>query len=187
MQLAAILLLLHTIYRIIEVAFGFRSDLAQNEVAFMIANGTFPLLACILLAAFPPGAAFGPVWAETTPTHHSAEHTVTPLHSPNAAYDPYRSRLMASGTYEPRYTEKCAARSVEHSPRSIDGLYQPFQQPAASPASVGNTRLLQSPALSPMGYAHSPVSPHSPLRKVQPARKSTQAARGPMVDSESLW
>lgn len=67
MQISALLLFAHTIYRAIEVVSGISGPVFQNQIAFMIANGALPLTVCILLSVFAPGAAFGRAWGPTSP------------------------------------------------------------------------------------------------------------------------
>lgn len=66
LQTAALLLLGHSIYRAVELTGGIAGPIFQHEVAFMVANGAVPLMACILLAVFSPGAAFGKAWGLTS-------------------------------------------------------------------------------------------------------------------------
>ncbi|ROT35628.1 hypothetical protein SODALDRAFT_320920 [Sodiomyces alkalinus F11] len=89
------------------LATGMGGLLSQHEIAFMLVNGLVPLLACIILTAFPPGAAFGTAWGSTSPrfrSKHNLQPLPLPLRSPKSPYDHhYRDRrtspLQQAGFY----------------------------------------------------------------------------------------
>lgn len=51
-------------FRVAELSEGFDSSLANNEVSFMILDGTMVVLACLLLTIFHPGISFKGTWTE---------------------------------------------------------------------------------------------------------------------------
>ncbi|TVY84579.1 Sphingoid long-chain base transporter RSB1 [Lachnellula suecica] len=63
--LATLLILGRSIFRVAELAGGFRSRLANNEVAFMILEGGMVLCATLLMTAFHPGRYVGEKWKES--------------------------------------------------------------------------------------------------------------------------
>lgn len=54
-----------SVFRVAELKDGFNSDLANNEVAFMILEGVMIVIACICLTVFHPGYCFGGKWQDT--------------------------------------------------------------------------------------------------------------------------
>ena len=93
-QIAAILILIRTITRLIQVATGFDSAISQSQVYIIVLDGALVLLACIFLTVLPPGAAFRSAWAATTPYHpRPREHTgysysLQPQQSPGLLLSP---------------------------------------------------------------------------------------------------
>ncbi|KAG6010970.1 hypothetical protein E4U54_008316 [Claviceps lovelessii] len=71
-EISTSLILLHSIYRIVEVAGGLDSTLFQNEAVFLVMNGALPLLSALLLTVLHPKTAFGTAWKTTrepSPAH----------------------------------------------------------------------------------------------------------------------
>ncbi|EJP64977.1 RTA1 like protein [Beauveria bassiana ARSEF 2860] len=54
LEAAGVALLIHSIYRIVEMALGVSGTLFQSETAFMVVNGALPLVYCMLLLIFHP-------------------------------------------------------------------------------------------------------------------------------------
>ncbi|KAM3498042.1 hypothetical protein MY10362_008625 [Beauveria mimosiformis] len=54
LEAAGVALLVHSIYRIVEMALGVSGTLFQSETAFMVVNGALPLIYCMLLLIFYP-------------------------------------------------------------------------------------------------------------------------------------
>lgn len=132
-QVVTILLLGHTVYRIIETASGMGGVLFQHETAFMLINGVVPLLACILLTAFPPGAVSDTTWSSTSARFRS-KHNLQPLplppRSPKSPYSRYRD-----------------ARTSPHQRAGLNGASEEQQQQHHSqvtPTSAGSMPLHQS-------------------------------------------
>ncbi|KAG0650416.1 Efflux pump himE [Hyphodiscus hymeniophilus] len=64
LSLATIFILIRSCFRVAELAKGFSSKLANQEVPFMILEGAMIVLATLLLTAFHPGPAFGTNWTD---------------------------------------------------------------------------------------------------------------------------
>ena len=62
---ATLLILVRSIFRVAELAHGFGSRLANDQVAFMILEGGMIILATGLMAGFHPGRYFGDKWGES--------------------------------------------------------------------------------------------------------------------------
>ncbi|KAI0601495.1 RTA1 like protein-domain-containing protein [Biscogniauxia sp. FL1348] len=89
-SVATILLILRTAYRIVEVAEGFESSIAQDETLFLVLDGTMVLIATVLLLAFFPARAFGQSWSQTS-TRRLSQVQPEPLR-PAPAYVPSSAR-----------------------------------------------------------------------------------------------
>ena len=59
---ATVAIYARSVYRIAELQAGFHSDLANQEVLFMVLEGTVISIASIGLTAFHPGLVFGYKW-----------------------------------------------------------------------------------------------------------------------------
>lgn len=57
--LAGVFIFVRSIFRCAELSGGFHGPLANDEVTFMVLEGTMIILACVLLTAFHPGLAIG--------------------------------------------------------------------------------------------------------------------------------
>jgi hypothetical protein len=64
LSLATLCIFIRSIFRVAELSGGFKGSLANNEVSFMILDGTMVIIACITLTVMHPGFAFGAVWQE---------------------------------------------------------------------------------------------------------------------------
>lgn len=64
--IATILILVRSIYRVIELQGGFKGAVASNEAAFMIFEGPMIILAVFFLTIFHPGPAFAGKWSTAT-------------------------------------------------------------------------------------------------------------------------
>ena len=56
---AGLFIFIRSVFRCAELSGGFNGPLANDEVTFMVLEGTMIALACILLTAFHPGLAVG--------------------------------------------------------------------------------------------------------------------------------
>ncbi|KAI1750805.1 hypothetical protein F4782DRAFT_532090 [Xylaria castorea] len=63
---ATVLVILRTAYRILQVAEGFQSSIAQAEALFLVLDGGAMQIAITLLLAFFPARALGQSWPETS-------------------------------------------------------------------------------------------------------------------------
>jgi hypothetical protein len=64
--LATILIMIRSIYRIVELQGGFIHGVASNEVAFMILEGPMIILATLTMTVFHPGIAFQGHWKDAS-------------------------------------------------------------------------------------------------------------------------
>jgi hypothetical protein len=165
MQIGALLLFGHTIYRAIEVSSGISGPVFQNQIAFMIANGALPLTVCILLSVFPPGAAFGRAWGPTSPLkRRKRSPRPPPLSSPMVPY---------VATQSPRRTG--ASDSKQQTPTTASTLPLQYATMATSVRQNPATQTLaqQSPGSAPK---------NSPTHWREQRRMSTR----PRNDSSSM-
>ena len=64
MGIATLAVFVRSVYRVAELAQGFSGSIANEEVPFMIFEGTMIAIATIALTFFHPGLIFGTRWAE---------------------------------------------------------------------------------------------------------------------------
>lgn len=62
---ATITIFIRCVFRVAELKGGFDSELANNEIAFMILEGAMIVIACVCMTAFHPGYCFGGKWGKT--------------------------------------------------------------------------------------------------------------------------
>ncbi|KAL7784368.1 hypothetical protein V8C37DRAFT_357832 [Trichoderma ceciliae] len=107
MEVATILLLGHTVYRLFEMIGGINGTLFQSEPAFMIMDGLIPFLAYLLFTVAHPGVAFGSSWASTSPRHLKRRaQSPPPLqtsfgHAVHHRYDPNIRQQFSPSTQRP--------------------------------------------------------------------------------------
>lgn len=177
-ELAAVLLLAYSVYRIVEMAGGVLGSLFQNQIAFMIMNGVVPLTAAILLTALHPGAAFGSAWKPTSPLQVQKRKTIPPPLKPRQSVTEH----MAHHRYEPNIRSQISPtsqKSARHSnlpemPEGSPGL------PAHPKATVKT-----SPMPSPTGTVETMGTAES-RRSLRPERKSNAPPKR-MVEKDVLW
>ncbi|KAI3318036.1 hypothetical protein HD806DRAFT_354402 [Xylariaceae sp. AK1471] len=63
---ATILVVIRTAYRIVQIAEGFQSSIAQAEILLLVLDGVAMLIAVILLLACFPARALGQSWSQTS-------------------------------------------------------------------------------------------------------------------------
>ena len=51
-------------FRVAELSEGFGGDLANNQISFMVLDGTMVIISCLALTIMHPGVGFGSVWQE---------------------------------------------------------------------------------------------------------------------------
>ena len=64
MTIATITILIRSSFRVAELSQGFRGKLANDEVTFMILEGTMVAIACISLTVVHPGFALKGQWKQ---------------------------------------------------------------------------------------------------------------------------
>ena len=64
MTLATILILARSLFRVVELWYGFTSKVANNEVTFMVLEGALVVLATLLMTLFHPGKVFDEKWSD---------------------------------------------------------------------------------------------------------------------------
>ncbi|KAH6690489.1 hypothetical protein F5X68DRAFT_203090 [Plectosphaerella plurivora] len=173
MQIGALLLFGHTIYRAIEVASGISGPVFQNQVAFMIANGALPLTVCVLLCVFSPGAAFGRAWGPTSPLRHGKRSPrPPPLSSPMVPYEATQSPRRTGGGDSKQQTPTTAsslplqsstmATSVRYNPATQTMAQQsPGSAPKNSPTHWREQRRLSAWPLNDSGSVPTQPSPQT--------------------------
>ncbi|CAM1501039.1 Fc.00g102010.m01.CDS01 [Cosmosporella sp. VM-42] len=174
MQASNVLLLVCSIYRLVEFAGDVSGSLFQNQAAFMVIGGAFPLVATILITAFSPGAAFGSAWAATTPRGTA----------PRGPPEPIEVGLPIHHRYDPEIRKQISPMSQKHLRHSLS----PPELPEGSPGLPPNPK----PVLKPVTPRLSPT-PES-LDSVQdtyrfstrPDRRS-QIQNKALVTSDELW
>ena len=62
--MAFLTIYIRSVFRCVELADGFHSELANDEKAFMILEGAMIGVAAIALSAFHPGIIFGHYWSK---------------------------------------------------------------------------------------------------------------------------
>ncbi|EMR62379.1 putative rta1 domain protein [Eutypa lata UCREL1] len=75
---ATFFLILRTAFRIVVIAEGFASSVAQAEVLFLVFDGVMVFIASGILLALFPGRVFGRSWRETSPRHPAHKPTRPP-------------------------------------------------------------------------------------------------------------
>ncbi|KAI0881831.1 RTA1-domain-containing protein [Annulohypoxylon maeteangense] len=119
-SLATLLLVVRTAYRLVVVAEGYGSSIAQSEILFLVLDGLMVLLASLLLLVFFPGR----VLPDSQPQTMTRRISKTPLRPIRPA--PYESpSTHHSPTYNPS-----SVRSSQHnySPRKMQYPVQPPPQ-----------------------------------------------------------
>ena len=71
LAIATLTIFIRSIFRVAELNGGFSSDLANDEVAFMILEGAMMVIACACMSAFHPGYSLVGNWMDLV--SHSAK------------------------------------------------------------------------------------------------------------------
>ncbi|EEY18175.1 conserved hypothetical protein [Verticillium alfalfae VaMs.102] len=196
-QAATVLLLSHTIYRIVETASGFDGPLAQNEAACMVVNGALPFVVCALLAIFHPGVAFGKAWGPTSPRLRKRYTRPAPLRSPVATFE--YSRSPDQTAFDKMTTPTSATMPLQNATMATTVKQSPVTQTTTQqPLSVGMTQKnsptfwkeqqrRHSQRLSSTFLRQSPkTSPTFEMNQMQQPRASPTAQHGSRPHSQSL-
>ncbi|KAL0942180.1 rta1 domain-containing protein [Colletotrichum truncatum] len=193
----AVVLIAHSIYRLVEYGAGLDGPLARTEIASLVISGALPLLVCIVLCIYHPGAAFGRAWGLTSPNFRPQSirsrrsQGSTPLHSPTAPWDKHK------GPRQPGFT---ASRFPDSkiSPVGVGPVPLRDSTMASKVAGSPGERSITYPSPIAESYTRGAVEatckPISPSRKTQQMHPSSMAnqnnkrsSQNPMVNSEELW
>ncbi|EGY17832.1 uncharacterized protein VDAG_01514 [Verticillium dahliae VdLs.17] len=196
-QAATVLLLGHTIYRIVETASGLDGPLAQSEAACMVVNGALPFIVCALLAIFHPGVAFGKAWGPTSPCLRKRYTRPAPLRSPVATFE--YSRSPDQTAFDKMTTPTSATMPLQNATMATTVKQNPVTQTTTQqPLSVGMTQKnsptfwkeqqrRHSQRLSSTFLRQSPkTSPTFETNQMQQPRPSPTAQHGSRPHSQSL-
>jgi len=174
-QIAALLLLVRTIVRIVAFTGGLGSPLLQSQLISLLLDDTLVLLACAVLTIVPPGRAFGTAcWDATTPliVHKNDKDRLRPRH-PSTRYVPLRKwpkgilqwakkqegdeEIGGCRGQQQRKVHKTTAKqsAVTSSPRSVPSVSASIKE--ASP------RFYRMTTGAPPLRSRSPVPPVPPL------------------------
>ncbi|OLN82307.1 Sphingoid long-chain base transporter RSB1-like protein 9 [Colletotrichum chlorophyti] len=195
MPAVAVVLIGHTIYRLVEFWEGLGGPLARSEAASLVISGVLPLLVCMILCIFHPGAAFGRAWGLTSPRFRSRpfrsrRQAPSPLRSPTAPWDEHK------GPRQPGFT---ASRFPDKkmSPVGIGPVPLRESTMASKVAGSPGERSVTYPSPIASTYKLSPIASthkHSPtFQKTQQqsaggsANRNSKRMSKPMVNSEELW
>lgn len=182
MEITATLLLAYSIYRVIDMAGGVEGGLFQNEAAFMVVNGAVPLVACILLTVFHPGAVYGPSWEQTAP-----RRSKRPIPSPIQHHI-----VNTHHAYDPNIRKQVSPNSQRNSPRTARSSYPP-EMPSGSPGLPSNPRPSYYKPPSPMipsprsTAATTPKSTAATSNRYSDRSERRKSQPTNMVDSDALW
>ncbi|KAF5011415.1 hypothetical protein FDECE_2478 [Fusarium decemcellulare] len=183
MEIAAVLLIVYSIYRLVEFSGGVSDNLFQNEAAFMVIGGVLPLFAGALLTVFHPGTAFAEAWDPTSPRGIKRQSRPGPIQSPTPSGHPVHH------LYEPDIRKQLSPTSQKQQRSSVG----PPELPAGSMGLPSNPKPTSKPS-SPQ-YATAPrKGPPAPLNlsNIKATRESLRAEQRAqpaknLVQSEELW
>lgn len=198
-EVSALLLLVYAVYRIVETNLGLDGDLFQSEPAFLVLCGAVPALACILLTAFHPGAAFGTAWPATSPRRLNRRTRPPPLpvplgHTGYVAHHRYDPHMAKTSPTTARHSQR-QSRPPDVALNSSPGLPsnpKPVYGKMPSPSYEPSPSYMPSPAMSVPSSAGSPISERRPSDAVSPmdARldmRYVAPKKKKLVDAEALW
>ncbi|KAL7958134.1 hypothetical protein V8C34DRAFT_305186 [Trichoderma compactum] len=171
MEVASLLLFAQTIYRIFEMIGGLRGTLFQSEPSSMIMNGLAPFLACLLLTAAHPGAAFGSSWGATSTRHRKRRGLPLPPLQPSFGHAVHHR-------YEPNIRQQFSPSTQ-----------RPLRE-AKPPTTYGSYGLPSSPRpvnRPPSPIILSPISVRAVSAQMLTERSERWAAPTDLVDSDILW
>src|SRR4051812_26834414 len=76
LALATLGIFVRSVFRVAELSEGFGGHLANDEVSFMILDGTMVIISCLALTIVHPGRGFGSVWKEANFTFRTKNETL---------------------------------------------------------------------------------------------------------------
>ncbi|KAH8881153.1 RTA1-domain-containing protein [Thozetella sp. PMI_491] len=92
MTLAVVFIFVRSVFRCAELSKGFQSDLANDQVTYMILEGTMMVLATALLTVFQPGTLFRDNWSNKKPSKGKPVPAVNEVSaSESGSFLPYNS------------------------------------------------------------------------------------------------
>ncbi|KAJ3511922.1 hypothetical protein NM208_g15379 [Fusarium decemcellulare] len=183
MEIAAVLLIVYSIYRLVEFSGGVSDNLFQNEAAFMVIGGVLPLFAGALLTVFHPGTAFAEAWDPTSPRGIKRHRRPDPIQSPTPSGHPVHHM------YEPDIRKQLSPTSQKQQRSSVG----PPELPAGSMGLPSNPKPTSKPS-SPQHATAPRKGPPAPLNlsNIKATRESLRAEQRAqpaknLVQSEELW
>ena len=191
-QIATILILIRTITRLVQVGTGFDSAISQSQVYILVLDGAEILLACVLLTALPPGAAFRSAWAPTSPNHRKPR--------PHSGYSlqPQRSPVLIMSPPPGKTTQRSSTQSM-HSSRKPSPRWSSHRRQPSAPRIEGQP---PPPYERPITFQRVPYQPSpgrytpgvesdsvasSPIESPRRARRASRAAADPLVEHDTIW
>ncbi|KPM34661.1 hypothetical protein AK830_g11912 [Neonectria ditissima] len=161
MEIASALLIVYSVYRIVEFAGGVPGTLFQNQAAFMILGGAIPLLAAIVLTVLHPGIAFGDAWSATSPAKIKGRRGPPPP-----------IKYSAGHAIHHRYDPDIRKQLSPASERQLRNSAGPPELPAGSPGLPSSPRPPSKPS--------SPRSPHHAVTRSSIIEKRSSSRSEPM-------
>lgn len=183
MEVASTLLIVYSIYRLVEFADEVSGSLFQNESAFMVLGGVLPFFAGGLLTSFHPGTAFLGAWDSTSPRGTKRHRRPDPIQSPTPSGHPVHH------LYEPDIRKQLSPTSSKLARDSVGS-------PELPPGSLGlpsHPKAALSPQI-PRDDATPRKGPPEPLNLTNLASRQSYRQQDSggrvaknMVHSEELW
>ncbi|KAK1469384.1 hypothetical protein CMEL01_01151 [Colletotrichum melonis] len=190
----AVVLVGHTIYRLVEFWDGLDSPLQRSEAASLVIGGALPFLVASVLCVYHPGASFGRAWGLTSPRYRSLSlrsrrGAPSPLQSPTAPWDDHKGPRQPGFTATRFPDKKMSPVGVGPVPLRESTMASkvagsPGNRSVTYPSPIASTH-----KLSPIGSQHK-MSPtfQGTQQPTNPNRYSnTKPNAKPMVNSEELW
>ncbi|OAQ99091.1 hypothetical protein LLEC1_02563 [Akanthomyces lecanii] len=175
LQAAGVVLLIHSVYRLAEMSLGVSGTLFQSETAFMIANGAFPLVYCMLLSIFHP---------------RNSDRSASVVTSP-VVYEERKGRLppLAHRDAHPAHHGYSPNLALQISPTSQKSHSSNHaEMPSASPGLPVNPRPTQKSVALPTPTQTLNISPApSPNLGNQNKTGKKLIASQSLVKTDSLW
>ncbi|RTE74767.1 hypothetical protein BHE90_010776 [Fusarium euwallaceae] len=183
MEVASTLLIVYSIYRLVEFADEVSGSLFQNESAFMVLGGVLPFFAGGLLTSFHPGTAFLDAWDSTSPRGTKRHRRPDPIQSPTPSGHPVHHLYEPDIRKQLSPTSSKLARESMGSPELPPGSLGLPSHPKATlnPSSPKNDMTPRKGPPEPLNLANVAASRQSYRQD------SAGRAAKDMVHSEELW
>ncbi|KAG5927871.1 hypothetical protein E4U42_001668 [Claviceps africana] len=179
-EISTSLILVHSIYRIVELGGGLDGSLFQSEAAFMVMNGTLPLLSALLLTVFHPETAVGTAWENLFSRRKGGP-------SPSSLVDNNRLSHGAHHAYDLNIRTQRSPNSL-HAQRTFPSSNSPSSNTLGAANGSPGLPLCPRPMNKPPSPAGPSVRPTAFIDQrysVKSPRRLTQAKK--LVDSDALW